>query len=297
MAALTQLRPHGAFTGQRFTSFAGRVPPLPRPAGKLTQNAGFGAGAMRRYGSFARGVSNEFNIVQGNQVNMFGSITAATSIQYLLGFEMEAPLAVNTIAGTIGVSGDIQFSTSFNIAQGGTRVGLNGSMAVASALQTTINVNPQPLALSGSLTLAGDTGTTAGPSFDVAQSGPALGLFGAISVTGDIVELIEFNIDPSTIGLSGTVGVAGELQLGTLFNVVQSGNVGMAGTVQLSGSVNYETPFDIGSATASLSGALSVSGNVVSSSAVFGAGDIYMSVEPEDNTIVVPPHRNTMTVR
>jgi hypothetical protein len=74
--AVTQPRAFGAFTGSRYSSFAGKSGSGPHPAGLLTQSRTFGAFTGRRYGSFAgRGGGGAHPVDAITQPRAFGAFT------------------------------------------------------------------------------------------------------------------------------------------------------------------------------------------------------------------------------
>lgn len=71
-------------------------------------------------------------------------------------WEFTTPLDVGTLAGTLSISGDLQFSSVLDLAT--TAIALTGSLSVSGDIQsvTAWDVSASPLSLSGALSVSGD---------------------------------------------------------------------------------------------------------------------------------------------
>lgn len=143
------------------------------------------------------------------------------------------------LAGSMGVSGDLQIGTSFNLAA-------------------------SPVALAGSMSVAGDLQIEEAPTLDLSAS--TIALTGTLAATGDLQIGTSFDLAASTVALSGSLGVGGDIETSTAPTLDLSASpIALAGTLGLAGDIQIGTSFDLSSSTIALAGSLGVSGDIQSS--------------------------------
>lgn len=196
----TQGRPFGAFTGRRFSSFAGKTADSgsTHPVGVLTQTRPFGAFTGRRFASFAGKTGGVDFDVDPTTLAIAGVIGLSADVAYVAGsahpvgvltqlrpygafagkrfgsfgskagtasseWDAATPIPLPLISGTVGLSGDVRFSSVFAL-ENASAIGLSGAVGVSADAQFVTAwdlADATPIGISGAVSLSADVSYSA----------------------------------------------------------------------------------------------------------------------------------------
>lgn len=205
---------------------------------------------------------NSLDISQTAAIALTGLHTLTGNIGYQTAFEIQPPLNINSIGGTIGVAGDIAYTIAFNVARTAA-IGVNGTVGVTGGIETICNVAPGTIVFGGNLGVVGDIEFSSGPSFDVAETA-GIGLNGTMTTVGDLSTAIVFVLNPTAaVAMNGTQAVSGDIAFASPHNIVQTANLAFSGTMGIVGNLKSGTEWVLPNADAiSVAGSLGIRGDI-----------------------------------